>query len=59
MISSQVAREVGSRLGTIEEVERSYRKDDINMFMRVCVGLPITRPLCRGGFVTGSNGEKM
>ena len=59
MISSQVAREVGSRLGTVEEVEWRNRKDDINMFMRVCVGLPITKPLRRGGFVAGSDGEKM
>ena len=49
MIPSQVAREVGSRLGTVEEVEWRNRKDDINMFMRVCVGLPITKPLHRGG----------
>ncbi|KAK9984275.1 hypothetical protein SO802_033800 [Lithocarpus litseifolius] len=48
MISSQVAREVGSRLGTVEEVERRYRKDDINMFIRVCMALPIAKPLLRG-----------
>ena len=46
MISAQVAREVGSRLGTVEEVVRRHRKDDINMFMRVCVALPIAKPLC-------------
>ncbi|XP_050242020.1 uncharacterized protein LOC126690971 [Quercus robur] len=58
MISSQVAREVGSRLGTVEEVERRHRKDDINMFMRVRVALPIAKPLRRGGFIAGSNGVK-
>ena len=35
MISSQVAREVGSRLGMVKEVDQRNRKDDINMFMRV------------------------
>ncbi|KAL0007369.1 hypothetical protein SO802_008871 [Lithocarpus litseifolius] len=59
MISSQVAREVGSRLGTVEEVERRYRKDDVHMFMRVRVALPIAKPLRRGGFIAGSDGEKM
>ena len=58
MISSQVAREVGSRLGTVEEVERRHRKDDINMFMRVWVALPIAKPLRRGGFIAGSDGVK-
>ena len=59
MIFAQVAREVGSRLGTVEEVVRRHRKDDINMFMRVCVALPIAKPLGRGGFIFGSDGDKM
>ena len=58
MISPQVAREVGSRLGSIEEVEWRNRKDDINMFMRVRVALPIMKPLCRGGFIARSDGER-
>ena len=57
-ISSQVTREVGSRLGTVKEVERRNKKDDINMFMRVQVALPITKPLRRGGFIAGSDGER-
>ena len=56
MILSQVVREVGSWLGTVEEVERRNRKDDINMFMRVRVALLIIKPLCRGGFIAGSDG---
>ncbi|KAL0000880.1 hypothetical protein SO802_014661 [Lithocarpus litseifolius] len=59
MISFQVAREVGSRLGTVEEVEWRNRKDDINMFMRVRVALPITKPLCRGGFIAGLDGHDL
>ena len=45
MISPQVAKEVGSRLGEVKEVEWKKRKDDINMFMRVRVALPISKPL--------------
>ncbi|KAK7852464.1 hypothetical protein CFP56_039132 [Quercus suber] len=57
--SCNLTREVGSRLGTVEEVERRHRKDDINMFMRVRVALPIAKPLRRSGFIAGSDGEKM
>ena len=35
MVSARVAREVGSRLGEVEEVQWKKRKDDISMFMRV------------------------
>lgn len=45
MVSPQVATEVGSRLGMVEEVERRRRQDDLNFFMRVRVALPITKPL--------------
>ena len=57
MISSQVAKEVGSRLGDVEEVEERKRKDDVNFFLRVRVALPITKPVRRGGFIAGSDGE--
>lgn len=49
MVSPQVANEVGSRLGEVEEVEWKRRKDDINFFMRVQVALSILKPLQRGG----------
>lgn len=45
MVSPQVAKGVGSRLGEVEEVEWKRRKDDINMFIRVQVVLPISKPL--------------
>ena len=58
MVSPQVAREVGSRLGKVEKVEWKKQKDDINMFMRVRVALPISKPIRRGGFIAGSDGVK-
>jgi len=58
MVSPQVAKEVGSRLGEVEEVEWKKRKDDISMFMRVRVALPISKPIRRGGFIAGSDGVK-
>lgn len=57
MISPQVAKEVGGRLGEVEEVEWKKRKDDIKFFMRVRVALPISKPLRRGGFLVGLDGE--
>ena len=58
MVSPQVVKEVGSRLGEVEEVEWKKKKDDLIMFMRVRVALPISKPLRRGGFIAGSDGLK-
>ena len=49
---------VGGKLGEVEKVEWKRRKNDINLFMRVRVALPISKPLRRGGFLAGSNGER-
>ena len=56
MVSPQVAIEVDNRLGNVEEVERRRRQDTPNLFMRVCVALPISKPLQRGGFIADSEG---
>ena len=58
MISPQVAKEVGSRLEEVKEVEWGKRKDDVNFFMRVRVVLPIMKPLRRGGFIASLEGER-
>ena len=58
MISPRVAKEVGNRLGDVEEVEERKGKDDVNFFLRVQVALPITKPIRRGGFIAGSDGER-
>ena len=56
MISPRVASEVGSRLGVVEEVERSCRQAEQNLFMRVRVALPLEKPLRRGSFIAGLDG---
>ncbi|KAK9986874.1 hypothetical protein SO802_031825 [Lithocarpus litseifolius] len=56
MVSPQVAQEVGSRLGIVEDVGRRRKQDDQNFFMRFRVALPIEKPLRRGSFIAGSNG---
>ena len=58
MISHRVAKEVGNRLGDIEEVEERKGKDDANFFLRVQVALPVTKPIRRGGFIASSDGER-
>ncbi|KAK7822384.1 hypothetical protein CFP56_036531 [Quercus suber] len=57
MVSPQEAKEVGSRLGVVKEVEWKQRKDDFNYFMRVKVLLPISKPLRRGVFLADSDGK--
>ena len=57
MVPPQVAKEVGSRLGVVEEVEWKQRKDDFNYFMRVWVSLPISKLLRKGAFIASSDGE--
>ena len=56
IISPRVASEVGSRLGVMEEVQRSRRKVKQNLFMRVRVAIPLEKPLRRGSFIAGSDG---
>lgn len=50
MVSPSVAKGIGNRLGTVEEVEKKKKQDDQNMFMRVRVALPISKPIRRGVF---------
>ena len=56
MVSPQVAKEVGSHLGIVEEVEWKRRRDDPNFFMHVKFALLIGKPLRRGSFIAGSDG---
>lgn len=56
--SPQVAREVGNKLGVVEDVERRLKQDDQNLFMQVKVALPLKKPLQRGGFIAGSDGVR-
>ncbi|XP_030936349.1 uncharacterized protein LOC115961514 [Quercus lobata] len=58
MVSPKVAEKIGSRLGVVEEVEKRLKQDTPSMFMRVKVALPISKPLRRGAFVAGSNGQR-
>ena len=58
MVSPTVAMEVGGRLGKVEEVEKRRNLDDQNIFMRVKVALPISKPLRRGAFLASADGER-
>ena len=58
MISPVVAERIGSRLGVVEEVEKRRRQEEQNLFMRVRIALPITKPLRRGGYIAGTDGER-
>ena len=58
MFTLQVAKEVGNRLGAVDEVEQRRGQDELNYFMRVRVALPISKPIRRGSFIAGSDGER-
>ncbi|KAK9997197.1 hypothetical protein SO802_021883 [Lithocarpus litseifolius] len=59
MSSPQVAAVVGGKLGILEEVEKRRRQDDQNYFIRVRVALPISKPLRRGSYLAGSEGDRV
>ena len=58
MVCPKVSEEVGNRLGVVEEVERRQWQEQQNLFMRVKVAIPISKPLRQGGFLAGSDGER-
>ena len=59
MSSPQVATVVGGKLGILEEVEKRRKQDNQNYFMRVRVALPISKPLRRGSYLAGLEGERV
>lgn len=59
MISSIVATRIGSRLGVVEEVEKRRCQEEQNLFIRVRVALPITKPLRHGAYIAGTDRERM
>ena len=54
MVSPTIAEVVGSRLGTVVEIEKRQKLDGQSFFMRVKVAIPITKPIRRGVFLAGS-----
>ena len=57
MISPNMMREVGNKMGMVEDVEHRWRMDEQNFFVRVRVALPISKPLRRGWFLLGLDGK--
>ena len=58
MVSPKVAEEIGSHLGTVEEVEKRPKQDIPSFFMRVKVALSLSKPIRRGAFLAGSSGQR-
>ena len=57
MMSPSVVREVGNKMGMVENVERRRRMVEQILFLRVRVALPISKPLRRGGFLLELDGK--
>ena len=58
MMSPSVVREVGNKMGMVENVERRWRMVEQIFFLRVRVALPISKPLRRGGFLLELDGKR-
>ena len=58
MSSPKVASEIGHHLGEVVEEEKIRGLESQNLFMRVKVALPLSKPLQRGGFIGGSDGQR-
>ena len=58
MMAPQLATEVGSKMGVVEDVGRHKKQNTPIYFIRVQVALPISKPLRRGGFIADSNGGR-
>lgn len=58
MSSPKVASEIGRRLGEVVEVEKRQKLVAQNLFMRVKVAIPTSKPLRRGDFIGGSDGKR-
>ena len=58
MVSPTVAAEIGSWLRRVEEVEKRQKLEAQNMFMWVKVAIPISKPIWKGGFVAGTDGQR-
>ncbi|KAK7849487.1 uncharacterized protein CFP56_002864 [Quercus suber] len=57
LVSPKTAETVGSRLGSVVEVENKQKLDGQCYFMRVKVSIPIAKPIRRGAFLAGSDGK--
>ena len=56
LVSPKIEETVGSRLGSMVEVEKKQKLEGQSYFMRVKVAIPIAKPLQRGAFLAGSDG---
>ena len=58
LVSPKVAEVVGSKLGSVVEVEKKQKPEGQSYFMRVKVAIPLAKPIRRGVFLVGSEGTK-
>lgn len=58
MMSPKVASEVGNKIRVVEDVECRQKTNDQKFFLIVRVALPISKPVWRGGFPLGSDGQR-
>nr|XP_023904552.1 uncharacterized protein LOC112016268 [Quercus suber] len=57
LVSPKTAETVGGRLGSVVEVETKQKTDGQSYFMRVKVAILIAKPIRRGAFLAGFDGD--
>ncbi|KAL0002427.1 hypothetical protein SO802_016208 [Lithocarpus litseifolius] len=57
LVSPKIAETMGSRLGSVVEVEKKQKFEGQRYFMRVKVAIPIAKPIQRRAFLAGSDGK--
>ncbi|KAL0001531.1 hypothetical protein SO802_015312 [Lithocarpus litseifolius] len=57
LVLPKIVETVGSRLGSVVEVEKKQKFEGQSYFMRVMVVIPIAKPNRRGAFLAGSDGK--
>ena len=58
LVSPKVAEAVGSKLGTVVEVDKKQKQGGQSFFMRVKVAIPLAKSIQRGTFLARSEGTK-
>ena len=58
-MTEDTARDIGNRIGIFLEVDKRSWQADQAKYMRVRAELPLDKPLRRGGYLMGMEGDKL
>ena len=59
LINEEAGQDIGCGLGTFIDVDYKASKSNQTRFLRVCVEIPLDKPLRRGGPVVSPEGDEV